>query len=228
MTPRRWQWLGVGLGGIVFALDALDVALGGPVSGFDESVYDRITAWEQSGMPIHWWSEAFTAPTGTLPAALIVAAVVTWWWVRGSRRLALWGAGGSLAALLAIVVAKHTFQRELTPMAAGAWYRYSFPSGHTVGAAAALGLLILLGAQRRIDRLGLQGQAARRAWTIAVSVWATLALLTGLARVLTQKHWASDVLASWGIGVALACGTLLLARIPSGPAPGAENHPATA
>ena len=225
MTPRQWQWLGVGVGSAVFAFVALDFVLGGPVSQVDRPIYERITAWETAGRPVHWWSEAVTLPTGTLPATLITAAVVVWWWVRGPRRLAYIGAGAGLAALAVITILKQAFRRELTPMAAGAWYGFSFPSGHTVGAASDLGLLILLVAQRRVDRLALHGPMARRTWAVAVGAWVALILLTGVGRILTQKHWASDVIASWGVGVALACGTLLLARIPSRPAakPGATS-----
>lgn len=214
MTPRQWQWLGLWAGCAVFVLAALDFVLGGPLARLDQPIYDRITAWEEAGRPIHRWSEALTKPTGTLPSAIVTTAVVVWWWVRGPRRLAYWGAGAGLAALAIITILKQGFQRELTPMAAGAWYGYSFPSGHTIGAAADLGLLLLFATHRRIHRLGLQGRTARRMWVVAVAAWATLVVLTGIGRILTQKHWASDVVASWGVGVALACGVLLLARIP--------------
>lgn len=222
---RRWQWLGVCLGSAAFALVALDFVLGGPVSGMDQAVYDRITAWQDSGLPLHWWAEALTKAASPPYASAITVVVVAWWWLQGQRRLAAWGAGGSLAAAAVITALKQGFRRELPPMAAGAWYGYSFPSGHTIGAAANLGLLVLLAAQRRIDRRGLQGKEAQRVWIVAVTAWALLTVVVGVGRVVTQRHWASDVLASWGIGTALACATLLLAGIPSVPAatPGATS-----
>lgn len=222
---RRWQWLGVWTGGSVFALVALDFLAGGPVSGLDQAVYDRITAWQAAGWPLHWWAEAATKAASPPYASAITLFVVAWWWLQGQRRLAAWGAGGSLAVALAITILKQGFRRELPPLAAGAWYGYAFPSGHTIGAAANLGLLVLLAAQRRIDRRGLRGEQAHHAWTAAVASWALLTVVVGIGRVLTQRHWASDVLASWGLGTALACATLLLARVPSSPAavPGASS-----
>lgn len=223
MTPRRWQWTGLWAGSALFALVALDFLVGGPVSALDQPTYDRITAWNEAGWPVHWWSEALTKVTAPLQATLVTAAVAAYWWARGQRRLAAWGVGASLVTALAITALKFTFRRELSPMAAGAWYGFSFPSGHTVGAAANLGLLILLAAQYRVNRLGLQGPAAHRTWAVAVACWALLFLVTGIGRILTQMHWASDVFASWGVGLALTCGALLLANIPSAPAaiPGA-------
>ncbi|HJQ93790.1 MAG TPA: phosphatase PAP2 family protein [Candidatus Thermoplasmatota archaeon] len=223
MTPRQWQGTGVVAGTTLFLAVTADFLLGGPVSGLDQAIYDRITAWQDDGVPVHWWAEAVTRPTAPLEATLITTVVVAWWWARGQRGLALWGGGTGLVAGAVITVLKQGFQRDLPPMAAGAWYGFSFPSGHTIGAAANLGILILFAAQTRVDRRGLMGAAASRTWTLALVAWAMLTLLVGIGRVLTQRHWASDVLASWGIGAALACGALLLARVPSHPAtvPGA-------
>jgi membrane-associated phospholipid phosphatase len=222
MTPRQWQRFGVAAGTALGLLVTVDFLAGGPISALDQGIYDRIGAWEESGLPVHWWAEALTKVAAPAYATAITVAVVAWWWLTGHRRLAYWGAGASAASAVLITLLKQGFQRELPPVAAGAWYGYSFPSGHTIGAAAALGLLVLLGAQRRIDRLQLHGPAARRTWAVAVVAWALLTLVVGVGRILTQRHWASDVLASWGIGTALACGTLLLARIPSSPAPAPE------
>jgi undecaprenyl-diphosphatase len=220
---RRWQWSGLVAGTALFLAVTADFLLGGPVSGLDQAVYDRITAWQRSGFPVHSWAEAVTKPAAPLEATLITIVVVAWWWARGQRHLAAWAGGTSLVAAAVITVLKQGLRRELPPMAAGAWYGFSFPSGHTIGAAANLGILILFAAQARIDRRGLTGTAASRTWAVAVTAWAAVVLLVGVGRILTQRHWASDVLASWGAGAALACGALLLARVPSVPArvPGA-------
>jgi undecaprenyl-diphosphatase len=225
MTPRRWQWLGLASGTAVGVLVTLDFLLEGPISALDQAIYDRITAWDESGAPVHWWAEALTKPLSPPYASVITVAVVVWWWFRGPSRFAYWGAGASLVVAGIITVLKQGIKRELPPVAAGAWYGYAYPSGHTIGAAANLGLLLFLGAQRHIDRHGLRGPAATRTWAVAVAAWVALVLVTGVGRVLTQRHWATDVLASWGIGTALLCATLLLARIPSAPVavPGATS-----
>jgi membrane-associated phospholipid phosphatase len=225
MAPRGWQWLGVAAGGVVGLLITLDFLLDGPVSSLDQGIYDRITAWQESGAPVHWWSEAVTKPLSPAYTSAMTTAVVAWWWMRGDRRLAYWGGATSLVVAAVITALKQGVKRELPPVAAGAWYGYAFPSGHTIGAAANLGLLILLAAQRRIDRKKLQGKDAHRTWVVALGAWTVLVVATGVGRILTQRHWASDVFASWGIGVALACATLLLARIPhSSKAPEAAVH----
>jgi hypothetical protein len=77
-----------------------------------------------------------------------------------------------------------------------------------------VGLIVLLTAQVVVDRRNLAGDDARRCWRWALAGWAVVALVMGLARILSQRHWASDVYASWAVGLALACGILLLARVP--------------
>lgn len=222
---RRWQWAGLSAGTAAFLAVTVDFLLGGPISGMDRAIYDRVTAWHEAGGAVHWWGEAVSKPASPPYASAITVAVVGWWWVTGPRRYAGWAAGASLAVAALITVLKQSFRRELPPLAAGAWYGYSFPSGHTIGAVANLGILVLLAAQRRIDRRGLRGPRARRTWVIAVTVWAVLGLVQGIARILSQRHWASDVVASWGLGVALVCATFLLAGVPSTPAsaPGARS-----
>lgn len=219
MTPRTWQWTGLVAGTVVGTLVTLDFLLDGPLSRLDQPIYDRITAWSDAGWPVHWWSEAVTKPVSPPYAVAITAIVAIWWWVLHQRRLALWGLGAGLVVAAVITILKQGLKRELPPVAAGAWYGYAFPSGHTIGAAANLGLLILLAAQLRINRRGLRGRPANNTWAIAIVAWAVLTLATGVGRILTQRHWASDVFASWGIGTALVCATLLLMRIPSPPAP---------
>lgn len=69
---------------------------------------------------------------------------------------------------------------------------FSFPSGHSAGAAAVFGMLAWLAARRLPPR-----------WRAPVSVMAAaLALSTGLSRVLLSVHYASDVLAGLCLGLA--------------------------
>jgi undecaprenyl-diphosphatase len=68
---------------------------------------------------------------------------------------------------------------------------FSFPSGHSAGAAAVFGMLAWLAARRLPPRW--------RAPVLAVA--ALLALSTGLSRVLLSVHYASDVLAGLCLGL---------------------------
>jgi hypothetical protein len=74
----------------------------------------------------------------------------------------------------------------------------SFPSGHTVGAFALLGVLIWTSPSR----------------TMRVTAF-LIATVIGLSRILAFRHWASDVLASAIIGMALA---YLVTRVTTAPA----------
>jgi membrane-associated phospholipid phosphatase len=63
----------------------------------------------------------------------------------------------------------------------------SFPSGHTVGAFALAGVLML----------------ASPSWTMRIAAF-LLALSVAVSRVMAFRHWTSDVLASAAIGMAIA------------------------
>jgi undecaprenyl-diphosphatase len=214
-SARRWQWRGLVAGSAAFLWVAFDDRMHGPLFRADARVYDRVSAWDAAGYPVHALGEAVSRPASVPWAIALTALAAVAWWLLGARRWAVWAAASGLAVAAAITLLKQGFRRELPPLAAGAWYGYSFPSGHTVAAVANVGVLFLLGAQVRVDRRRLGPARARATWRWAVAAWAALSLATGVARILTQRHWASDVYASWGLGTALACATLLLARIPA-------------
>ena len=70
----------------------------------------------------------------------------------------------------------------------------SFPSGHATSAAFGFGLAILL------TRPALRSRTARRAVGAAAVV---AAVTVGATRVLLGVHWASDVIAGWGLAVVM-------------------------
>jgi undecaprenyl-diphosphatase len=211
-TARRWQWAGLAASLALFALLLADQVLHGPLQRGDQAAYDAVTPWHERGWPVHALGEALSWP-GSVPGTLAITTVVAVaWWLRGARALAGWAVGGGLAAAGAVTLVKLAVHRQAPPfgIAAGA----SFPSGHTLGATANLGLLIVLEGQVLVERHGWEGWQAARAWRWALGAWAAAALGTGLARLLAQAHWATDVLAALALGVALVCATLLAARIP--------------
>jgi membrane-associated phospholipid phosphatase len=71
---------------------------------------------------------------------------------------------------------------------------YSFPSGHTLNSAVFLGLVLLL----VVPMIPTRGRRIAAAAGTAV-----LAVGIGLSRVYLGYHWASDIVASWLIAVAL-------------------------
>lgn len=194
-----------------------DVRFHGPLSALDQPTYDGVTGLQAHGVPANWLGDIVSTPVSVPWAVAITVGVVLWWMRIGERRMAAWAAGSGLVVGAAIFGLKESIQRELPPRAAGAWYRFSFPSGHTISATGNVGLLILLTAHVLVHTRGLGAEAARRTWHWAVALWAAWSLVMGIARILSQRHWATDVYASWGVGLALACGVLLLARVP-GPA----------
>ncbi|MEA3165896.1 MAG: hypothetical protein QOJ26_765 [Thermoplasmata archaeon] len=221
MTPRAWQWVGLALGLAAFGLVYADVTLHGPLYEADQGTCDRIGDCTTPNTPPHGLNTPGELATKVVSVpyavALTAIAVISFWLLR-DRRMAVWAAVSGMVAGAAIYGLKESIQRPLPPKAAGAWYGFSFPSGHTISAVANVGLLILLAAQVVIDRKRPSPEHSARIWHWAVALWVVFAITMGIGRILTQRHWASDVYASWGIGLALACATLLVARVPRPPA----------
>jgi len=76
----------------------------------------------------------------------------------------------------------------------------SFPSGHATGTAMVFILLAIL---------LFEVQDSIRPWAEGVAIGTML--VVGSSRIVLNVHWASDVIAGWGLGFALA-GTLLMLR----------------
>lgn len=213
MRARTWQWIGLAVGLAVFAGVWADEHAHGPVTGADKAIYDRIGALEPT-LHVDEIGDALSSPV-EVPAAVATTFVVTvWWWTLGDRRMALCAAISGILAGAAIYGLKESIQRPLPPRVAGAWYKYSFPSGHTISAVANVGLLLLVAPQVYADVKRLTQAQARRAWRWGVAAWVAFALVVGVARILSQRHWASDVYASWGVGLALCCAVLLAFGLP--------------
>ena len=70
---------------------------------------------------------------------------------------------------------------------------FSFPSGHSM-----LGLLFLLTAAYLFSRLSSSMKASIMYWAVAI----TLFVLIGLSRVAEGRHYATDVLGGWSLGIA--------------------------
>jgi undecaprenyl-diphosphatase len=140
-----------------------------------------------------------------LAAALLVSA---WLLLRGHRRRAILLLVIVISERLLIEAMKNVFDRA-RPDPLGhevAVHNLAFPSGHSANAMAGWLAIALLATSPRL-RLP------------AVVLALTLALVTGLCRLLLQVHWPSDVAGGWAFGAAW---TLLLVRL-FGTAPPARH-----
>ncbi|MDB4907603.1 MAG: phosphoesterase PA-phosphatase related protein [Gemmatimonadetes bacterium] len=135
-------------------------------------------------------SVAGTAPVYVGATVLAVARLAT---RRGPRR-AVPVALAPLGAVLAHTVIKHLVSRERPAEAiAEGNHKPSFPSGHTTRATA-VSLTIAYALLRE--------RAAPRAFILPVA--AGIPLVVGISRAYTHRHWTTDVLAGWSLGLVIA------------------------
>ena len=230
----HWQWVGMAAGLGLFVAIAWDDIVHGPLYQSDSVVNEWVGDRYEDGWPIRTVGEVLSLPADATLATAVVLLFGVLWWVWGERRIATWAVVGGGATALLLALLKAAFERERPTFSELAPHSYSFPSGHTISAAAALGILIVMGTQVHVDRQAMQGERARRAWRRALTSWIVLSLVVGMARVMAQRHWMSDVLASWALGLALVCAVLRAAGVPRRrttlpePAPAPVEHMAEA
>ena len=70
---------------------------------------------------------------------------------------------------------------------------FSYPSGHSM-----LGVLFLFTAAYLFSRLSASTKASLMYWIVAI----TLFVLIGLSRIAEGRHYATDVLGGWSLGIA--------------------------
>lgn len=130
------------------------------------------------------------------PLAAVVAVLL---WRRSGLRAAAATIAAPLGAIILINGLKLVFRR-IRPEGALAYpaLGYSFPSGHSTGSMAiAVTLAYVLVRERLLP-----------AWSVAAAV--VFGLLVGLSRIYLDVHWATDVLAGWMAGLAIAAGSAAL------------------
>jgi undecaprenyl-diphosphatase len=163
---------------------------GGRIGG-DESVLSWIVGHRDAALTMIAQVITTVGATPTLAAmAGLVVALLLW---RGQRPEAALVAVTTAGAAVLVVVTKQVVGRARPPLADQLVVEtnQSFPSGHTLGATAVLGVLTVVA-------LGYIGSRRARALT----VWAggALIVLIGLSRLYLGVHWATDVLAGWLLG----------------------------
>ena len=175
------------------------VVLAGGSDPADAALEQSVLAWRRP-----FWSPLFVAATdlGTFPvvAGVAILAAVTVW---RRTRTPLYPAavlGGVAVTASTIYLVKLAVARSRPPidfLIGSPSSDYSFPSGHTGDGGVAWVLSALM--------LG---------WTVGRPVWrralvtlgVVVALAIGCSRVYLGYHWASDVVASWLLALAVVSG----------------------
>ncbi len=170
-----------------------DVLTGDPLTLVDRQVADFLHANAIPWLTRIMLAITFLGSVAFLAGASAVAALyLAWqrWWYR-LLTLLLAVPGGALLNLLL----KHVFhrQRPLFENPLVTLTSYSFPSGHTMGAALFYGALAAFAV------------VALRGWrwkTLAVLAASFVVLLVGFSRIYLGAHYLSDVLGAFAAGAA--------------------------
>ncbi len=140
-------------------------------------------------------------------AALLVIAVIALWIRHRHADAVLIVLTMATAAIVsgavksAVARARPTVPHPLLHVAGG-----SFPSGHALTSAAAMGLVVVLSGPRLRDR-------GHPVAAVLVAVGAVLVtLLVGFSRLALGVHYVTDVLAGWLFGVLVVAVMLVLVR----------------
>lgn len=146
----------------------------------------------------HWLQEGlrdFMGLGGEGVVILFIAGGLGTLWLAGRRREAFWFLGDVIGAFVIASVLKHILARARPQLIPHDAYTFtaSFPSGHTMMATVVwLWLALVLG-----EAIGRRG-----ARNLLVAGALIIAFLVGASRVYMGVHWPSDVVESWGLGIA--------------------------
>lgn len=138
-------------------------------------------------------AEGISAVGGTTVLAVLALCVAGWLaWRREWQHAVLVGVATGGAGLL-VPLLKNLVDRPRPPvvdrlMVETSW---SYPSGHSLGATAVLGVLTMVAVARLSQRLA-------RVAVVAAGV--LLIVMIGVSRLYLGVHWPSDVVAGWLVG----------------------------
>ena len=199
VPPQRRAYLRALLlvlgGGALFALALLAVTTKTGIAAWDQPVHDWFVA-QRSGSVTWLWESVTTLSSPTYLTIIGVVFAALWAVVRRE----IWRPGLLMAAMAFTValsyVIKHLVARPRPPAAdfmMGPDDAFSFPSGHTLGAAVfilSLGYLLL---SRR-------STTVRRTAVVIAAV--VLIPAVAISRLYLGYHWLSDVCASVALAIA--------------------------
>jgi undecaprenyl-diphosphatase len=108
--------------------------------------------------------------------------------------------GVQISRLVKVVIGRH---RPVVPHRVATASGSSYPSGHAMASAVAVGAILVVG----------WAAIPRRARPAAVAVGALIAVAVGFSRLILGVHFLSDVIGAWLIAAGWLIGLLLIARM---------------
>jgi YegS/Rv2252/BmrU family lipid kinase len=210
-------WAAVCFG--LFALLTVAVVQGwGPLTSLDHrgehaETWAVDSAWLRR--PLNWIEDAF----GTIGMTILTLALAVFMFVRNHRRAAYFTVGVMVATSVATTLIKVLVDRVRPP-----WQNpdeflnsMSFPSGHSSSIAAFGGIVVLL-----VSMLVRRSNVRRAAYVATLLV----VLLVGADRVLLGRHYVSDVIGGYLLGVGMVLlGVAIYSPLPRSHAASVEPLP---
>lgn len=140
-----------------------------------------------------WLTDVFSTIGDTVVLAALAALVTEWLVMRRRWSDAVLVAVTTVGAAVLVPLIKNIVARPRPPVTDRlvTETNWSYPSGHSLGATAVLGVLTVV----LVARL-----AKRVARVLAVTAAVVLVGAIGVSRVYLGVHWPSDVLAGWLVG----------------------------
>ncbi len=198
----RWPLIGVMmvlLGGLLFGAMALNLQTHGPLLQVDDRVANDLHAIALQSSPLMQQIMIFGFYLGEQVIVVIGLLLVLYFlyrrfWAGLAMVVIAWAAEGGIWLSLS-----QYYDRARPVFDVAVWHKMtepSFPSGHSIAAVMCFGLLAYLIAPKISSRF----------WKAVVIVMAGLIILyIGYSRMFVGDHYLTDVLAGYGLGVAL-CG----------------------
>ncbi|MFI5719102.1 phosphatase PAP2 family protein [Nocardia sp. NPDC051750] len=170
------------------------VLAGDALTGLDRPVYEWVLGRREE--PFTTAATVITHAGGSVMMWALALLACGWLLWRGDTGNLALVAGVGMSSAILVPVSKHLIDRPRPPVGnrlveVG---EPSFPSGHSTGAAAVIGVLAAVVYLRSRHR------TAARMTAVCAAVFVAL---VGLTRIYLGVHWTTDVLAGWALGALL-------------------------